>query len=427
MKPTARQWHDIAEPYRAGAWSECARLVRSHVDRDPYDLSTRALFASLLLRDRRRSLALMQYERLLPLAIGQGRLFRALGTQRRLDELHRPDQRHPERYRAIYDWFHAVGGRAGAVPRGDRSPLAGLLALPPESFEKIAEQAHMISLDLDEKVLPDPEGLLWVVYFGVARWSISGSSGVLREGVVREGDAIWLPPGTPAARWLEVVPETPCEVIAFDPQVAAHLSLEPGTPAAEPGPGPATTTADPEPEVSSSPEPVGLAGPAPDSPAASATDPEPAPSAPAIRPRPDPLAEPMLAAGTPRNRRRDTRMAVLLDNRVALLGEKGADASPLHGTVVDVSTGGIGLRFPAEQIRHGRGLHPQARVTLQVGLKGSGEALPVTGRIAWIEWEPVAPGDGTEVARIGVEFVAMSPEDRTRLVHLLDSAARSGA
>lgn len=378
-----QQWPDIIEPYRSEAWSECARLARAHVDEDPFDLSTRALLASVLLRSRQRALALMQYERLLPLAVGQGELFRALGTQRRLDELLPAAARHPDRYRAIQDWFRALTGpAAGAAVEadGDAGPLGALLGLPPDAFSVVAEQSKVVPLDLAPQTLDDAAGVLWVVYFGRIRWTVAGPSPGGRETHSAEaGDVLHLPPGEPAARWIELEPETPCEVIRFDPGLATLLGHARGGRAA----------------------------------------------APAARPRPDPTAEPLLAVGVPRDRRRETRMAVMLENRVALLGEAGTRVAPLHGTVVDVSTTGIGLQFPAAQIRGARGIRPQALVTLQVGLRDAGEALPVTGRIAWIEWHPVAPGQGTEHARIGLEFVAMSAEQRTRLVHLLDSAARS--
>lgn len=436
MEPSARQWPDIAEPYRLGAWSECARLVRSHVDRDPYDLATRALYASLLLREKKRSLALMQYERLLPLAVGQARLFRAIGTQRRLDDLHPPGERHPDRYRAIREWFSAFGSRRPTGRNADGSPIAGLLTLSPDSFATVTEQSQMMTLDLDAQVLSDSSGLLWVVFFGRVRWTLADAAGPLAEGTAGDGDAIYLPPGEPAERWLEIEPETPAEVIAFDPAIAAYLAI--------PNPVRASAGHAPEPDLPGpSPEPPSLAAaPAPDFESAPREE-EPVPSSrersplvpaprpshpvsPAPRPRPDPLAEPMRAAGSGPERRRETRLSVLLAQGVALLGEAGTSVAPLRGTVVDVSLSGIGLRFPAAQIRHAGRLHPEAIVTVRIGLHDTGEVLPVTGRIAWIEWSPLAPGAGAEEARLGLEFVAMSAEKRSRLVHLLDAASRSG-
>ena len=383
-----REWHDITGPYRSQAWAECARLARALVDDEPFDLSTRALLASVLLRSRQRPLALMQYERLLPLAVGQGELFRAIGTQRRLDELHPPAHRHPDRYRAIQDWFRAVTGPAvpeapGAPLAADTGPLGALLGLPPEAFSVVAEQSRVVPLELEPQSFDDADGILWVVYFGRIRWAVARpSTGADEPSIAGPGDVIHLPPGEPGERRLELAPETPCEVIHFDPGLAALLSH---------------------------------------------TIERERAALPVVRPRPDPLAEPTLAVGVARERRRGTRMTVMLENRVALLGEEGTRVAPLHGTVVDISATGLGLQFQAAQVRGARGIQPQALVTLQVGLRHADEALPVTGRIAWIEWHPVAPGQGTEHARIGLEFVAMSAEQRTRLLHLLDSAARSQA
>lgn len=380
-----QHWHDIAATYRSEAWSDCARLARAHVDEDPFDLSNRALLASVLMRSRQRPLALMQYERLLPLAVGQGELFRAIGTQRRLDELHPPVQRHPDRYRAIQDWFRALNAPAAFAegPGGARGPLAALLGLPPEAFSLVAEQSKVVPLDLEPQQFDDAAGILWVVYFGRIRWRAAGLSGADREWrQAAAGEMVHLPQGDPAARWIEVVPETPCEVIHFDPALAELLAAVPG---------------------------VGIAAAAP------------------ARPRPDPRAEPTVAVGVPRERRRGTRMAVMLEHRVALLGEEGTSVAPMHGTVVDVSLTGLGLEFPVTQIRGAHSVHPQALVTLEVGLRDSDGTLPVTGRIAWIEWHPAARGQDAGHARIGLEFVAMSAEQRARLGRMLDVTARKQA
>jgi hypothetical protein len=94
---------------------------------------------------------------------------------------------------------------------------------------------------------------------------------------------------------------------------------------------------------------------------------------------------------------------------------------------VDISSAGLGLRFPAVQTRDVRGIHPRAFVHVQVGLRSSNEVLRVSSRIAWIEWRPAAQGEEAGDAHIGLEFVAMSAEDRVRLERLLDSVTRAGA
>jgi hypothetical protein len=397
-----RKWHDITQPYRAEAWTECARLVRAHVDREPYDLSTRALLASLLMRARQRPLALMQYERLLPLAVGQGDLFRALATQRRLDELHAHEQRHPDRYRAIQDWFRSVAGAGqgeARARRGGRTGPGALLDLPPEAFSALAEKAQVIALDMTPLVVHEPAGVLWVVYFGDVRWTlVSGRDGTRADFAATEGDMIHLHPGPPSERWMEVAAESPCEVIQLDPELVAVL-------------GRAGAAREPAAERHGD----------------DAAPPAPRAAAAIRRPRPDPVAEPTLAAGMPRDRRREARMAVILEGRMALLGEEGSRAAPLHGTVVDISSAGLGLRFPAVQIRDVRGIHPRAFVHVQVGLRSSNEVLRVSSRIAWIEWRPAAQGEEAGDAHIGLEFVAMSAEARVRLERLLDSVTRAGA
>jgi hypothetical protein len=232
MTLAARRWNDIAEPYRAESWAECARLVRMHVDQDPHDLPVRALFASLLVRSGQRAMALTQYERLLPLAVGQGDLFAALATQRALDDMHAPEQRHPERYRAIQQWFRSF---AGAPPRRACRPgrhpgrmlRSGLLALPADLFTMIAEQTLVMPLDLAPQTHEDTEGLLWVPYFGRLRWTLSSAAGApAAAGAADPGDVVQLPAGRREVRRLETVAECATSVLQFDPGVAGLIGQD---------------------------------------------------------------------------------------------------------------------------------------------------------------------------------------------------------
>jgi hypothetical protein len=416
MKPTVRKWHDIAEPYREESWQECARVARALVDQNPYDLSTRALLASLLLRTRQEPLALIQYERLLPLAVGQGDLFRALGTQRRLDLLHAAENRHPDRYRAMQDWFRylvdaapASEDAAAVDPAAPVLEPATLIQLPADSFSMIAERASVLTLDMAPQVLNEPEGILWVVYFGRVRWAIAtGAEEPRTERTAEEGEIVYLPPGAPSARWLEIQAETPAEVIQLDPGLA-HLHIGPR---AETRPSPVAVTPPPE-RVDTAGRRPALA--------------EKPPAAARSTPTRDPIAEPEVAAGSRRDRRRHGRMDVMLGTRVALLGEDHAEAGSVIGRVTDISRTGMGLAFPAQHLRHEGGLRPEAVVRLQIAFDGSDEPLVAMGRVAWIELHLEADIGGVEFGRVGIEFVAMPAEARTRLIHLLDAAERSAA
>jgi PilZ domain len=476
MKPSVRKWQDLTEPYRAESWHECARLARALVDREPYDLSTRALLASVLLRGDQRALALMQYERLLPLAVGQGDLLRAIGTQRRLDDLQSAASRHPERYRAMQDWFRYVGepalGESGSRAENDpaQAPAVALLHLPPESFTLIAERVSVFPLELGPQIHHAPEGLLWVVYFGRLEWAIVDAHDQSRvDHTAEEGDVIQMPPGSPTERWLEVTAVTPVEVMQFDPNVADVLDAprvappvgkpstvarsfeglaessspreEPG--AGEPGPteasrlepagheedasrvaeGSGTPTGGPvaSAEISSGAAPTAAAGSA----AGISDTARRMPVRPKL-PRPDPFAEPTVAVGGARDRRRSTRMAVMLETKVALLGEAGTRTAPLGGIVANVSYTGVGLRFPVAQMRHAAGVEKDAIVLIQIALNGLDEPIAVQGRIVWLDLTPVPDDGGVEFGRIGLEFVATPPEVRSRLIHVLDQAARQG-
>jgi hypothetical protein len=231
MKTSVQKWHEVTEPYRAEAWQECTRIVRALVDRDPHDLSTRALLASLLLRSEERELALLQYERLLPLAVGQGDLLRALGAQRRLDDLQPPAARHPDRYRAMQDWFGSLGySRAGCPDpkprRGSRSAAAmALFRLPAESLTQMAEQMRLCPLGLSSHAQGVPGGAAWIVFFGRVEWAIvQAETGARTEFVAEEGDVIHLPSGPETERLLEVTALSPAEVMQFEPGVAGVLT-----------------------------------------------------------------------------------------------------------------------------------------------------------------------------------------------------------
>ena len=78
MKPLPPQWLKLVEPYRKGEWLACLEILRPLVDRNPDDLGTRLLFSSLCLVTDQAARALVQLEKLLPLAVGQGDLYRAL-------------------------------------------------------------------------------------------------------------------------------------------------------------------------------------------------------------------------------------------------------------------------------------------------------------------------------------------------------------
>ena len=121
MKPLSSQWLRLADPYRNGDWFECIETLRPVVEQFPDDLGARLLFGALCLVTDQTARALVQFEKILPLAVGQGNLFHALATQKQLDRL-KTTVAHDKRFVAIHQWFRAIPTRR--APRASMSPSA---------------------------------------------------------------------------------------------------------------------------------------------------------------------------------------------------------------------------------------------------------------------------------------------------------------
>jgi len=230
--PSAVFWQRLIEPYRAGDWDECIRRARRAVDAEPFEPTPRQLLARLYARVDHPRLALLHYEKLMPIAVGRGDLFRALAIQRQIDALLSPGAAAPGRYAAMQRWFRMVGRSLG-IP-SDPASAPGftpsmLLALSPETFEAMAAEMGVEELDLAPLETNADGGSVWAVVMGRVRWSLD-AAGSGTPALVEEGANVRIDDGV-VRGLLRLVPEVPSECLRFDASLVARLSEPPAAPA----------------------------------------------------------------------------------------------------------------------------------------------------------------------------------------------------
>lgn len=418
MSPTPRLWDDIVAPHRSGDLQECVRSTRAAVDAQPYELPPRYLLAALYVALGEPGLALLQYERLLPLAVGRGELFLALAAQRRLDELHPQATPHARRYHAMHQWFLSLSRserkRKAAAPEGAFGPQV-LVRLTSSDFAAVAEECRVETLPIDPRTLTADSGLLWVVLHGRVSWALLDPAGQETERhTCGPGEFIVVPPGS--GHPVRIAAETPAECLALDPRlIAAGEGAEAA--AAVPPPMPAAAAVDEQVAELVAAASVAEPAPAPSAPAAPAA----APARPG-RPVPDPKAEPMLAVGAPIERRRETRLTVQLANGVVLLGLAGTRVAPVPGALVDLSASGMSARFRRGDLLQARGALRDAVVSVHLTLPGGEGAVRVASRVVWIDREP-ASNDPESALAVGLEFVAMGRSLQGQLERIVAAGA----
>ena len=401
MKPLSPQWLRIVEPYRNGDWFECIELLRPVVDQSPDDLGTRLLFGMLCLVTDQSARALVHFEKMLPLAVGQGNLFHALGAQKQLDRLRPAAPAHDKRFVAIHKWFSAIPAR-----RADASELtpAALLALPPAGFHRVAEEAAIEDLGLEPRDLEGDAGVGRVVLYGRVRWSVvpEGESSLL-EVVSNELETVALAPGLPARVRIRLAPELPSACLRFDlarlreEQAKAASGPESGHPAghakgAARGAAPARTTGTPR----------------------------------SARPVPGPALEPTVAASAPFERRRDSRVSVAFESRVAMLGLAGSRVAPFAGRLFSLSPSGVGLGFPRAELLPVRDALEGSLLTVEIQLPDGEPPVRLMSRVRWVQLAPQGPGQPDEMGTVGLEFVLLNARDHARIQSALIRAARAG-
>jgi hypothetical protein len=405
LKPLSSQWLRLVEPYRNGDWFECIELLRPVVEQFPDDLGSRLLFGALCLATDQSSRALVQFEKMLPLAVGQGDLFHALGAQKQIDRLRPEGAGHDKRFVAIHKWFSAIPmRRANASGAAELTPAA-LLALPPTGFHRVAEEAAIEDLGLASRDVEGDADAVRVVLYGRVRWSVmpEGESSLI-ELVSAELETVALTAGLPARVAIRLAPELPAACLRFD---LALLREEQAKAAAGPQEGRA-------------------AAPAKSAGSRAAAAPR-APEAPRPeRPVPDPMVEPTVAVSAPFERRRDTRLSVAFESRVALLGLAGSRVAPFAGRLFNLSPSGVGLGFPRAELLPVSETLEGSLLTVEIQLPDGEPPVRLMSRVRWVQLAPqgAAPPDG--MAYLGLEFILLNARDHARIQGALISAARAG-
>lgn len=138
-----------------------------------------------------------------------------------------------------------------------------------------------------------------------------------------------------------------------------------------------------------------------------------------IPPTPDPFAAPIPDLGKPVERRRGSRVGVSFASRLAMLRLAATRLAPAGGTLIDLSTAGLGVRFASADLGARRGALAGAVVAIDLDLPDGQPPLRVAGQVRWIEADD--PGE----VRFGIEFVLLTEPDRRRIAGAL-AAVPSG-
>lgn len=403
MKPLPSQWLRLAEPYRNGEWLECLEILRPLVEANPDDLGSRMLYGALCLTTEQGARALVQFEKLLPLAVGQGDLFRALGAQKQMDRLRPEAALHEKRYVAIHQWFRAVRVRGARAAGGVEFTPAALLALPPPGFHRVAEEAAIEDLGLESREVEGSADVVRVVLYGRVRWSVTPEGeGSLLEVTAEEGDAIAIAPGVRGR--LRLAPELPAACLRFDLGLLREEREKAGP---SRGRGATTSRNAPGGRESDPAHAEGTSGPR--------------------RPVPDPLLEPTVAVAAPFERRRDTRVSLSFETRVAMLGLAGSRVAPFAGRLVSLSPSGLGLAFPRAELIPVRDTLEGSLLTVEIQLADGEPPLRLTSRVRWVQLAAHDAGAaGDETGALGLEFILVGARDHVRIQAALIAAARAG-
>lgn len=219
----------VLDAYREGDLDECIRLVRTLVEAAPQATAPRQLLASLFASNGNGRQALIHYRRLLPQAVAQGEVIRAIGFQKQIDVHEHSDALPAGRWLELQKQLRERGlPFFPEAPGGSGRPWeeVQLLALPRAWFERIAAETRYEILGLEPRSMEAEAGTVWEVLAGRLRWSFALPDGrASAVALAAEGDAVHIDPGLARTAHVSFAPELPVEALRFDAALARDLRL----------------------------------------------------------------------------------------------------------------------------------------------------------------------------------------------------------
>ena len=405
MNSNSRAWQDLGAAWRGADWLGCVGILRPIVEDLPEVLSTRLLLAGFATRAKNPGLALLHYEKLMVLAVGQGELFHAIAAERGLDGLRHDENAHRKRIQALQQWFKTMPPRT----RGRKIvslPQSWMIDLPAAEFRRYAEASRLVVMPAEPQIFEDAANVLAIVLHGVASWTYvphgEASLPAVRAG---SGEVISAPAGCEAGDQVRVEAQEPGVLLCFTGAVAGSLrdrvaterrAQVPARPALPVVPRPAATV--PQPPA------LGNGG----------------------RPLPDPLLEPLVSRLPPaHDRRREHELIVRFAAAEAELGIAGTRTGAIAGRIAEFSPAGFTIMLPRATVRQSRAALEGAHMLAMVELPGEEEPLRLAARVTGLTFEPGALG-ATPRAQLAIEFVLLLAPDRARLQEALIEATRAG-
>ncbi|MFI5370662.1 MAG: PilZ domain-containing protein [Candidatus Eisenbacteria bacterium] len=219
-------WERMLPMIRSADPDELAHRLRHVLGADPFRLTPRHWLAEVYRSRNQLARAIGEYERLLPLAVGAGDLFRAIAVQKRLEELD-PRPGSAERYAAIHRWFRMLGvTRLVNAPSTNAAGLSAraLIRLPREGFIRAAAESGLETYGHTSRQLEIEGAEQHVVLWGELVWDVKLADGRRRrEQAVVEGDLMRIDPEFAGPGLMRVRPDTPAECLRFGTKLLADL------------------------------------------------------------------------------------------------------------------------------------------------------------------------------------------------------------
>jgi hypothetical protein len=453
----ARLWNEVLEPYRQGDWHECLRRLRAQTEAEPFALLPQLLLAETYVRLNQHQLAVLQYDRLMPLAVAKGDLFAAIAAQKHTVRLRPRDA--ADRFYSLQRWFRMVGVPR-APSRNGTVTAATLLTLPPEWFLRAVEEAELEWFQSEARRTAQG-GTQWAVVRGQARWRFTGAVLAAPEDrSAQAGEVVVCPGCSEDSLELHVVPETPTQCLRFDAELlrqwepmliaasasSRDLGVRRGWPGIERRTAPRATPPSSVPEAPPRLAPGTPARPDPgvDMPEMEVLPlPEVASSADLDTGANDATLEfrwpgsrtPVVLEGgyvipdtwdpfaprTPHDpaseRRQSGRARIALEGGVVHLGVEVTHTIGVRGVLADLSETGVGICFRLHDAREALPVLRDAVVRLELRVPPRREPLKVSGCVRWLQL-----AEPQDQARVGIEFHDLSEEDRAGIQAALNAA-----